>query len=410
MKEESKSAPPHWTPPPQHQPQPLFDFEQLLGRSPILPQPHLLDIPIQEKVVMVTGAGGSIGSEICRQVLQRNPQKLIAYDICEYGLFQLKQEFKESPIEVVYLIGSVQNSHKMAYILETYQVNTLYHAAAYKHVPLVEENIVSCVENNIMGTWVSASAALCSHVDDFVLISTDKAVYPRSVMGASKRFAELLLQGLNEQSDQTRFSIVRFGNVLGSSGSIIPLFQHQIASGGPVTITDPEATRYFMTIPEAAQLVIQAGAMGKGGETFVLDMGLPVKILDIAQRMIRLSGHKERTLKHPNGTIAIEFIGLRPGEKLEEELLISSDVTPTLHPKILRVNEKTEEWSSLKLALHQLELAFQIEDSAQVISLLDAAIPGYVPEEVIVDQIWLAKKNESKTPSNPLIPSMRSIL
>ncbi|RKG47923.1 polysaccharide biosynthesis protein [Acinetobacter cumulans] len=312
------------------------DIIDLLGRDPVPPKAELLEKNIKNKVVMVTGAGGSIGSELCRQIVKHQPKMLVLFEMSEFALYSIDRELQASDIQVIPVLGSVTNQSKLERILQQYAVQTVYHAAAYKHVPLVEANPFEGIYNTSIGTQRSVDAAVNQNVETFVLISTDKAVRPTNVMGASKRMAELYCQGLASTNPKTQISIVRFGNVLGSSGSVVPLFKKQIAQGGPVTVTHPEVTRYFMTIPEAAQLVIQAGAMGTGGDVFLLDMGEPVKIVDLAKQMIRLSGFKPVDEKGL-GDIKIEFTGLRPGEKLYEELLIDAEnVEKTKHERILK--------------------------------------------------------------------------
>ncbi len=328
--------------------------EDLLGRDPVPPNMDLITACIQDKVVLVTGAGGSIGSELCRQILKNLPRKLILFELSEYSLYRIEQELQRLNLNVdlVPILGDALNQDFLQETMRTHQVETVYHAAAYKHVPLVESNVISGVMNNVFGTLSAAQAAIQAQVKTFVLISTDKAVRPTNVMGASKRLAELVLQGLSASSNSsTRFCMVRFGNVLGSSGSVVPLFQEQIKNGGPVTVTHPEVTRFFMTIPEAAQLVLQAGAMGQGGDVFVLDMGEPEKIVDLAKKMIRLSGLDYREPGSSEGDIEIEFVGLRPGEKLYEELLIGENVTWTSHPRIMRAEEKSIPWVQLSAEL-----------------------------------------------------------
>ncbi|WP_180049526.1 nucleoside-diphosphate sugar epimerase/dehydratase [Acinetobacter sp. YH12144] len=316
------------------------DIIDLLGRDPVPPKPELLEKNIKNKVVMVTGAGGSIGSELCRQIVKHQPKMLVLFEMSEFALYSIDRELQASDIHIIPVLGSVTNQQKLERIIQEYKVQTVYHAAAYKHVPLVEANPFEGIYNTSIGTQRSVDAAVNQNVETFVLISTDKAVRPTNVMGASKRMAELYCQGLASTNPKTQISIVRFGNVLGSSGSVVPLFKKQIAKGGPVTVTHPEVTRYFMTIPEAAQLVIQAGAMGTGGDVFLLDMGEPVKIIDLAKQMIRLSGFKPIDDKGI-GDIAIQFTGLRPGEKLYEELLIDAEnVEKTEHERILKSYEK----------------------------------------------------------------------
>ncbi|GAA5316984.1 MAG: nucleoside-diphosphate sugar epimerase/dehydratase [Candidatus Pelagadaptatus aseana] len=330
-------------------------IEDLLGRDPVPPKLELMNACIKDKNVMVTGAGGSIGSELCRKIIAQNPQTLVLFELNEFALYQLEQELTtlstkhpEINTKIVHTIGNIQDQQTLEQAMKDNQIQTIYHAAAYKHVPLVEDNINAGVKNNIVGTWRCAEAAINTSVESFVLISTDKAVRPTNIMGATKRMAELVLQALSQRQNTTRFTMVRFGNVLGSSGSVIPKFKEQIAKGGPITLTHPNIIRYFMTIPEAAELVIQAGAMGKGGDVFVLDMGEPVKIIDLAKRMISLSGMKEKTHNTLSGDIAIEITGLRPGEKLYEELLIGDNVTGTKHPRIMRAEEKFISWEKTK--------------------------------------------------------------
>ncbi|WP_180063328.1 nucleoside-diphosphate sugar epimerase/dehydratase [Acinetobacter sp. YH16042] len=316
------------------------DIIDLLGRDPVPPKPELLEKNIKNKVVMVTGAGGSIGSELCRQILKHQPKMLVLFEMSEFALYSIDRELQNAGVQVIPILGSVTNQPKLERILQQYAVQTVYHAAAYKHVPLVEANPFEGIYNTSIGTQRSVDAAVNQNVETFVLISTDKAVRPTNVMGASKRMAELYCQGLASTHPNTQISIVRFGNVLGSSGSVVPLFKKQIAQGGPVTVTHPEVTRYFMTIPEAAQLVIQAGAMGTGGDVFLLDMGEPVKIVDLAKQMIRLSGFRAVD-ENGLGDIEIQFTGLRPGEKLYEELLIDAEnVEKTDHERILKSFEE----------------------------------------------------------------------
>ncbi|EIR2650778.1 polysaccharide biosynthesis protein, partial [Shigella sonnei] len=319
-------------------------IDDLLGRDPVAPDAKLMAENITGKAVMVTGAGGSIGSELCRQIVRYKPAKLVLFELSEYALYAIEKELsalcdKEVlNVPVIPLLGSVQRQNRLQMVMKSFGIQTVYHAAAYKHVPLVEHNVVEGVRNNVFGTLYCAESAIESGVETFVLISTDKAVRPTNTMGTTKRLAELVLQALSARQSQTRFCMVRFGNVLGSSGSVVPLFEKQIAQGGPVTLTHRDIIRYFMTIPEASQLVIQAGAMGHGGDVFVLDMGDPVKIYDLAKRMIRLSGLSVRDDKNPDGDIAIEVTGLRPGEKLYEELLIGDSVQGTSHPRIMTAN------------------------------------------------------------------------
>jgi len=369
--------------------------EDLLGRDPVTPEPQLMEKHITGQTVLVTGAGGSIGSELCRQILQQRPKILVLYELSEFALYAIERELTQIcqqqgiGAEVIPVIGTVQRRNRIETVLKTFAVDTVYHAAAYKHVPLVEYNMVEGVRNNVFGTWHTAEAAISAGVKQFVLISTDKAVRPTNVMGTTKRLSELVLQGLAQRQQGTRFSMVRFGNVLGSSGSVVPLFKEQIEHGGPVTVTHPDITRFFMTIPEAAQLVIQAGTMGHSGSVFVLDMGDSVKIVDLARKMIRLSGLEEKTEKSPHGDIAIEFTGLRPGEKLYEELLIGDNVEASDHPRILRANEQSLSWDEMEKLLGLLDDAcqrFAIDELRQL--LLDAPT-GYAPlDDHICDVIW----------------------
>ncbi|EPI9369201.1 polysaccharide biosynthesis protein, partial [Shigella sonnei] len=338
-------------------------IDDLLGRDPVAPDAKLMAENITGKAVMVTGAGGSIGSELCRQIVRYKPAKLVLFELSEYALYAIEKELsalcdKEVlNVPVIPLLGSVQRQNRLQMVMKSFGIQTVYHAAAYKHVPLVEHNVVEGVRNNVFGTLYCAESAIESGVETFVLISTDKAVRPTNTMGTTKRLAELVLQALSARQSQTRFCMVRFGNVLGSSGSVVPLFEKQIAQGGPVTLTHRDIIRYFMTIPEASQLVIQAGAMGHGGDVFVLDMGDPVKIYDLAKRMIRLSGLSVRDDKNPDGDIAIEVTGLRPGEKLYEELLIGDSVQGTSHPRIMTANEVMLPWQDLSLLLKELDQA-----------------------------------------------------
>lgn len=367
------------------------DPEDLLGREPVPPVTCLLESSIRDKVVLVSGAGGSIGSEICRQVLRNQPKALVLYELSEFALYSIEQELNKATkaeglnVPVYALLGSVLDADRVARVIERFQVQTIYHAAAYKHVPMVEHNVFEGVRNNALGTRVMAEAALAAGVERFVLISTDKAVRPTNVMGATKRLAELVLQELAERSSTTVFSMVRFGNVLGSSGSVVPLFRRQIEAGGPVTVTHPDITRFFMTIPEAASLVIQAGSMAKGGDVFVLDMGEPVKIVDLARRMIQLMGYEVRSENNPGGDIAIEFSGLRPGEKLYEELLIGADVIGTEHPKIMRAHEEYLPAEQLQALLQQMGEAMNKDDSHQARQLLQQAVSGFTPSSPNVD-------------------------
>lgn len=371
-----------------------IDIEDLLGRDSVEPNRELMSVCIRNKTVMVSGAGGSIGSELCRQIIALQPEKLILLDISEYALYSIEQELQGIraangfEVELVPCIGSVLNYELCKRVLSTFGVETVYHAAAYKHVPLVEHNPIEGIRNNVFGTLNFAHAAIAANVKCFVLISTDKAVRPTNVMGSTKRLAELILQAFASQGGSTRFSMVRFGNVLGSSGSVVPLFRKQIAMGGPVTLTHPEITRYFMTIPEAAQLVLQAGAMSLGGDVFVLDMGEPVRIADLAKRMIHLSGQEVKSASSPDGTIEIRYVGLRPGEKLYEELLIGTNVTGTSHPLIMRAKETEIDWPFLEIMLKQLNDACDRVDHAAIRTQLMKMVAEYRPSSEIADLLW----------------------
>lgn len=345
-----------------------IEITELLGREPVEPNQNLFSRHIDGQTVMVTGGAGSIGSELCRQIIKTNPKILIIMDNSEYSLYAIEQEIsleikrKKLDVILIPILATVQSPARLNTIFDTYQVDTVYHAAAYKHVPLVEKNVVEGVINNIFGTLNVAQAAFKHGVKNFTLVSTDKAVRPTNVMGASKRMAELILQALANESASTCFSMVRFGNVLGSSGSVVPLFKQQIEAGGPITVTDPEIIRYFMTIPEAAQLVIQAGAMAKGGEVYVLDMGDPIKIYDLARQMILLADLTIRDITNPDGDIEIVFSGLRPGEKLYEELLIGDNVIDTSHKRIMAAKEIYLDWQVLENVLDQIKTACELYD------------------------------------------------
>lgn len=359
------------------------DIIDLLGRDPVPPKPELLEKNIKNKVVMVTGAGGSIGSELCRQIVKHQPKMLVLFEMSEFALYSIDRELQNAGVEVVPILGSVTHQIKLERILQQHAVQTVYHAAAYKHVPLVEANPFEGIYNTSIGTARSVDAAVAQGVETFVLISTDKAVRPTNVMGASKRMAELYCQGLAATKPQTQISIVRFGNVLGSSGSVVPLFKKQIEKGGPVTVTHSEVTRYFMTIPEAAQLVIQAGAMGTGGDVFLLDMGEPVKIVDLAKQMIRLSGFKPIDEKGL-GDIALQFTGLRPGEKLYEELLIESEnVSKTDHERILKSYEHFYFFDQINSVFLQLsDLSEQGENQTKIKNILQTYVEGYKTKDL----------------------------
>lgn len=373
-----------------------IDIEDLLGRDIVPPNPELLGACIAGQSVMVTGAGGSIGSELCRQIINIKPACVVLLDSFEYGLYEVEAELRESlkgieggeHIEIVALLGSVCNRTTMENAIRSFAVDTVYHVAAYKQVPMVEKNIVEGAQNNIFGTLISAQAAESLNVKNFVFISTDKAVRPTNFMGATKRCAEQVLQALAQRGSETRFSIVRFGNVLGSSGSVVPLFRKQISSGGPVTVTHPEVTRYFMTVQEAAQLVLQAGSMASGGDVFVLDMHEPIRIIDLAKKMVHLMGYDVKDENSYRGDIAIEYTGLRPGEKLYEELLIGESVTGTEHPKIMRAEEVTLSWEDLKNLLQRLEVACQQIDLPEVKAVLMDAVDGFDPKEEVSDPLW----------------------
>jgi FlaA1/EpsC-like NDP-sugar epimerase len=390
------------------------DIADLLGRDAVPAQPELLQRCVKGKTVMVTGAGGSIGAELCRQIFALRPTILILFEHSEFNLYSILSELEQrvsrqsAPVRLLPILGSIRYQDKMLDVMKTWQVDTVYHAAAYKHVPMVEHNIAEGVLNNVIGTLNTAQAALQSGVSNFVLISTDKAVRPTNVMGSTKRLAELTLQALSREVapvlfgdkanisrvNKTRFTMVRFGNVLGSSGSVIPLFHSQIKSGGPMTVTHPKITRYFMTIPEAAQLVIQAGSMGQGGDVFVLDMGEPVRIVELAEKMIHLSGLSIRSERNPQGDISIEFTGLRPGEKLYEELLIGENVAATAHPMIMTANEDHLPWDVLKDRLSELLNAVEKDDYSRVRQLLRETVSGYSPDGEIVDWIYQQRRLE----------------
>lgn len=373
-------------------------IEDLLGRESAEPIPELMSANIRGKNVMVTGAGGSIGSELCRQIVRNHPKSLVLFELSEFGLYSIERELKsicsdeELDVEIIPLLGSVQRQHRLQAVMTHLHIQTVYHAAAYKHVPLVEYNVVEGVRNNIFGTLFAAQAAIESGVETFVLISTDKAVRPTNTMGVTKRLAELVLQAMAKAQSKTRFCMVRFGNVLGSSGSVVPLFRQQIRAGGPVTVTHPDIIRYFMTIPEASQLVIQAGAMGVGGDVFVLDMGQPVRIIDLAHRMIRLSGFTVRDTQHPHGDISIEITGLRPGEKLFEELLVGDEVSGTVHPLIMTAKEVMLPWSELRELLVKLDTACHDFEHEKIRELLLKAPAAFNPTDDICDLVWKARK------------------
>lgn len=384
-----------------------LDIADLLGRDAVAPDVALLNRHVRGQVVMVTGAGGSIGSELCRQILRCRPTTLLLLDNSEPSLYQISSELERlvaadaAPASILPLLGSVADEKRLVQIMATWRPSIVYHAAAYKHVPLVEHNMLEGVRNNVFGTLACARAALALGVRNLVLISTDKAVRPTNVMGASKRLAEMVLQALAREAPashqgiagpagSTCLSMVRFGNVLGSSGSVVPLFRQQIAQGGPITLTHADITRYFMTIPEASQLVMQAGAMAQGGEVFVLDMGEPVRIHDLAVRMVELCGLRVRDAEHPSGDIEIKVTGLRPGEKLYEELLIGDGAEPTHHERIMKAHEGFVSWAELQLDLEKLHEAIEAGDLAGVRSLLERLVSGYRPAQGLVDWVHLA--------------------
>ena len=375
-----------------------IDFGDLLGRDPVPPNTALLAKCIHDRVVMVTGAGGSIGSELCRQIVHQRPVRLLLFEMSELALYNIERELRQTiqqqglTVDLVPLVGNAHHKFRLRDILQVYRVQTVYHAAAYKHVPIVEQNVIEGIHNNVVATWYAAEAALEAEVETFVLISTDKAVNPTNVMGATKRFAEIVLQAIAARQQSTRLCMVRFGNVLGSSGSVVPLFNEQIRRGGPVTVTHPEVRRYFMTIPEAASLVLQAGTMAKGGEVFVLDMGQPVKIDELARRMIALSGLSVRDEKNPEGDIEIEYTGLRPAEKLYEELLIGENVSGTEHPMIMRAFEHTPSWPEVSQWLNDMRQALDQSNCERARDLLTTAVREYCPAEQIHDLVWMGRE------------------
>ncbi|MGF1864669.1 polysaccharide biosynthesis protein [Enterovibrio norvegicus] len=390
-----------------------LQISDLLGRKPVEPIDSLLTRCISGKSVLVTGAGGSIGSELCRQILKQKPNTLVLFELNEFNLYNIERELEQlaslasEETKIHAVLGSVQNMPLLTKIMKQCKTETVYHAAAYKHVPIVEHNIIEGVRNNVFGTWYSAEAAMNSGVRDFVLVSTDKAVRPTNVMGASKRLAELVLQAAADRQNKTKFSIVRFGNVLDSSGSVVPLFREQIRRGGPVTVTHPDITRYFMIIPEAAELVIQAGSLGKNGQVFVLDMGDPVKILDLAKRMIHLMGQKEKITSEclqtgertSFGDIEVKFTGLRPGEKLYEELLIGNNVEGTIHPKIMTALEVKLEWDEMNTLLDALNKYCENFDVVNVVNLMRSAPLAFYPEK---EPIGMFEFNDQLLKATPI--------
>lgn len=388
------------------------DIADLLGRDTVPAQADLLEHCVAGKIVMVTGAGGSIGSELCRQIMGLGPKTLLMFEHSEFNLYSIMTELEERatrlsvPVQLLPVLGSVRNAGKLLEVMRTWKVDTVYHAAAYKHVPMVEHNIAEGILNNVIGTLNTAQTAIQAGVGNFVLVSTDKAVRPTNVMGSTKRLSEMVLQALSREGapilfgeadnvpcfNKTRFTMVRFGNVLGSSGSVIPVFHRQIKAGGPITVTHPNITRYFMTIPEAAQLVIQAGSMGQGGDVFVLDMGEPVKIVALAEKMVHLSGLSVRSDHNPYGDIALEFTGLRPGEKLYEELLIGNDVSATRHPMIMSAHEEYYPWETLKGHIRELLASLEDDDYDMVRKNLRRIVSGYNPDGEIVDWFHMQQR------------------
>jgi FlaA1/EpsC-like NDP-sugar epimerase len=373
------------------------EVSDLLGRDPVPPKPKLFGSCIRSKCVLVTGAGGSIGSELCRQIIRLEPTRLVLFEMSEIALYNIERELEDIAaserlkVEIVPLLGNAHHRHRVREVLSAFAVQTVYHAAAYKHVPIVEYNVVEGIHNNVISTWYTAEAALETGVETFVLVSTDKAVNPANVMGATKRLAELVLQALQERTTHTRFCMVRFGNVLASSGSVVPLFQEQIRRGGPLTVTHPDVIRYFMTIPEAAQLVMQAGSMAKGGDVFVLDMGRPVRIDDLARRMVNLMGLTVRDANNPEGDIEIEYTGLRTAEKLFEELLIGTNVMGTDHPMIMRAMEHRLAWPRMEQVLNELLVALASFDCHRALALLTEAVAEYQADADIRDYVWRRK-------------------
>ncbi|MGV1790117.1 NAD-dependent epimerase/dehydratase family protein [Rhizobium lusitanum] len=382
-----------------------LDIEDLLGRNVIAPDRDLIEKNIRGKVVMVTGAGGSIGGELCRQILKNGPSSLLLVEQSEFALYAIHGELEKlaasagyAEVRIIPFLASVRDGQRIRQIMEAWRPKTVYHAAAYKHVPLVEYNPVEGIRNNVLGTLITAEAARDCGVENFVLISTDKAVRPTNIMGASKRLAEMVLQAMDADrrsgADSTNFAMVRFGNVLGSSGSVVPLFRQQIRDGGPITLTHPDITRYFMTIPEASQLVIQAGAMSGGGDVFLLDMGEPVLIADLARRMVELSGLTVRDEDEPDGDIELEITGLRPGEKLYEELLIGDNPQTTGHPRIMQAKEDFLPWPELSNRLAALDAALDENDIPEARILLQKLVSGYEPSSEVVDLVYREREHD----------------
>ena len=389
------------------------EVSDLLGRQPVPPDPALLAGCIQDKTVMVTGAGGSIGSELCRHIARLGAKKLLLFDIAEVALYSIDKELRtviereQLDCEILPLLGSVEDYERVADVLDVFSVQTIYHAAAYKHVPIVEQNVFEGIQNNAFGTFELARAAVENEVETFVLISTDKAVRPTNIMGTTKRVAELILQALQQECSTTRFCMVRFGNVLESSGSVVPLFREQIRAGGPVTVTHRDIVRYFMTIPEAAELVLQAGSMAEGGDVFVLDMGKPMRIQELARRMISLTGRTIKDEDNPEGDIEIVYTGLRPAEKLYEELLVGDDVSGTEHPRIMRAVDTYIPYSDLCLLLEQLKISLSKRDCDRAREILLKAVSSYQPTNVIDDLVWMEKEDKAPKVLPANIASLR---
>lgn len=374
------------------------DVADLLGRDQVPPDPKLFDACIRGKSVLVTGAGGSIGAELCRQIIGQQPTRLVLYEKSELALYQIDLDLQsiierdELKVELISLLGNAHHRDRVLDVMSTYRIQTVYHAAAYKHVPIVEQNVIEGIHNNVVSTWNTAEAAMEAGVETFVLVSTDKAVNPTNVMGATKRVAEIILQGMHQRSTKTRFCMVRFGNVLASSGSVVPRFYEQIRKGGPITVTHPDVTRYFMTIPEAAQLVIQAGSMARGGDVFVLDMGQPVKIAELARRMVSLMGMTVRDDGNPEGDIEIAYTGLRPAEKLYEELLIGNNVSGTDHPMIMRAVEHALPWDEVDAWLREMIVALRSFNCERALELLQRAVVEYKASPAMHDLVTLEKR------------------